>query len=73
MPSSVDCAPAATIVTTGERMDGGRRYAVTLRRSGVEVDELRHPLDVLLDDEHGRGAMFADVARSLGSGSGSSS
>jgi hypothetical protein len=66
MPSRVDSAPAATIVTTGDRTDGGKRYAISLRSSGVEVDELRHPPGVLLADERGRGAMLADLARSLG-------
>ena len=66
LPGGIDSAPAATVVTTGDRTDGGMRYAIRLRSSGVEVDELRHPHDVLLADDHARGAMLADLARSLG-------
>jgi hypothetical protein len=39
-PSEVAGTAPATIVTTGGRQDGGRRYASTLRDAGVEVREL---------------------------------
>jgi carboxylesterase type B len=65
IPSKVADAAPATLVSAGTRSDGGSLYAARLRRSAIEVDELRHPHWALRNRDEGQALLVADLARSL--------
>lgn len=65
LPERVSGVAPATIVTAGDGTDDGVRYSVLLRRSGIDVTELRRSREALKDGDSSATALFTEVGRSI--------